>query len=51
MHLDALVVSILGPAFLAGLLFGLRRNETWPEALRRAGLWLTLGLYLVPRSR
>lgn len=21
------------------------------EALRRAGLWLTLGLYLVPRSR
>jgi 1-phosphofructokinase len=26
-----------GDAFLAGLLFGLRRNETWPEALRRAG--------------
>lgn len=26
-----------GDAFLAGLLFALRRNETWPEALARAG--------------
>ena len=26
-----------GDAFLAGLLFGLRRHEAWPEALARAG--------------